>query len=78
MLKADLIPLANTLTHGFVQYHLDKAPEFQLPLWLVHCLTLRKYPCYNVEVRKCKPTNARTLKYANCLHLLVEQLFGAC
>ena len=33
-------------------------------------LTLRKYPCYNVQLRRCKS--------ANHLHLQLEQLLGTC
>ena len=41
------------------------------------CLKLRKYPCNNVQERTCTLTNARVIKYANCLCLEMEQLLGA-
>ena len=35
------------------------------------------FPCYNVQLGKCKLKNSQTMKFANYLHLQVEQLLGA-
>ena len=38
-------------------------------------LTLGKYSCSNVQLRRCKPTNVLTITSANYLYLHMEQLF---
>ena len=71
-LKELIDSLANKLTPGLVQYYFDKPLcASYLCSWSTGS-TLRKYPCYNVQLRKCKTTNARTIKSANYLHLQVE------
>ena len=42
--------------------------------WLTG-LTLGKYACNNMQLHRCKPTNAPTITSANYLYLNMEQLF---
>ena len=78
LLQSNLIPLANILTPGLSQYHLEQALVCQLPSQLLDWSFTEKIPCYNVQVRRSKPTNDWTIKFANYLHLQPEQLLGTC
>ena len=78
LFKFILIPLANTLTSGLLQYHLELGLVWcQLPLYLVDWSYTENYPCYNLQVWRCKPTNAWTTKPTNYLHVQGEHLHGA-
>ena len=71
LLKADLILLTDTLTlHSTNQSKPSCASSWSTDL------TLGKYRCNNVQLRRCTPTKVRTIKSANYLHLHTEQLLG--